>query len=711
VGRKFTVIAWLWARTVKSPNPAFAEVDVPLASTFVISTKPSREAYVEPVIEGGSYHFTVRLGKPKDAAAKNGTKLARGANFQCLMSGTPIVGDYIKAAGMSGRMNARLMAIVVEGDRGRLYLSPSVEDERIAARAQPTWVPDQEISYDPHSGATYCVLYGLTRFSDLFTSRQLVALTTLCGLVEEARKRVKRDAVAAGWPDHDTELAGDGTGTIAYADAVGVYLGFSVSKTTDYCCGLCDWHRSGEKIGHLFNRQAIPMKWDFCESNPMSDSSGNIRGMVEWVARALEAAPATFPGRAIQSDAQTQSVSVDKVVSADPPYYDNVPYADLSDFFYVWLRHMLRPVFPDLFATLAVPKTEELVATPNRHGSTKKAETFFLDGMTRAMHRLSEQAHPAFPVTIYYAFKQSESHDTASTGWETFLNAVICAGFATTGTWPMRTELANRMRGMDSNALASSIVLVCRRRTADAPTATRREFVTALKAELPVALTHLQRGNIAPVDLAQAAIGPGMAVYTRYSKVLDAEGKSLSVRQALALINQTLDEALAEQESDFDADSRWAVMWFEQSGFEDGEFGVAAVLARAKNTAVSGLVEARIIASSRGKVRLLRPDELPSAWDPATDPRLTAWEVVHQLIRVMETDGEGAAAELVAKLGAKSEIARELAYRLYTVCERKKRAAEGLSYNGLVQSWPEIMRLAREERTARTEQPQLFEAE
>lgn len=388
------------------------------------------------------------------------------------------------------------------------------------------------------------------------------------------------------------------------------------------------------------------------------------------------------------------------MVSTDPPYYDNIGYADLSDFFYVWLRRSLRPVFPDLFATMAVPKAEELVATPYRHGSKQKAEAFFLEGMTLAMHRLAEQAHPAYPVTIYYAFKQSESDGgdgTTNTGWDTFLAAVIEAGFAISGTWPMRTERDARSIGIGTNALASSIVLVCRPRSAAASTATRREFVATLKTELPQALSHLQAGNIAPVDLAQAAIGPGMAVYTRYAKVLDAEGKPLTVRQALALINQTLDEALAEQEGDFDADTRWALAWFEQIGFEEGEFGLAEQLSKAKNTAISGLVEAGIVISGKGKVRLVKPAELAADWDPTTDTRLTVWEMVHYLVRALEADGESAAATLVAKLGSQAETARELCYRLYTLCERKKRASEAMVYNALVQSWPEIIRIAGEE--------------
>ncbi len=704
VGRQLTVIAWLWARTVKSPNPAFAQVEVPLASTFMLSRMKGNEAYVEPVIENGGYHFTVKVGKPKDVeGVKNGTKLSRGANFQCLMSGTPISGDYIKSEGRSGRMGARLMAIVAEGDRGRVYLAPTPEHEVLALTAKPEWKPDTPLPADMRSHWT--PPYGLTTYGDLFSPRQLVALTTFSDLLQEARERVQCDALTAGLLADLKPLRDGGTGAKAYAEAVSVYLGFVISSLSDRMTTICTWDAGGPSWGtktrNTFARQAIPMSWDFAEVNPLSTQSGSFENSLDYTAKGV-AFTGTMRGSALQADAGTQGASTDRVVSTDPPYYDNIGYADLSDFFYVWLRRSLRPVFPDLFATLAVPKAEELVATPYRHGSKEKAETFFLDGMTKAMHRLAEQAHPAFPVTIYYAFKQSETasaEGTSSTGWETFLGAVIRAGFAISGTWPMRTELGNRMIGSGTNALASSIILVCRPRADSAPTATRREFVTALKAELPLALAHLQRGNIAPVDLAQAAIGPGMAVYTRYAKVLDAEGKPVSVREALALINQTLDEALAEQEGDFDPDSRWALTWFEQSGFDAGEYGVAEQLSKSKNTSVAGMVEAGIVESKRGKVRLLRPEELPADWDPASDPRLTVWEIVHHLIRVLEAGGEAAASGLVSKLGGKAESARELAYRLYTVCERKKRAAEALSYNALVQSFPEIVRLAREGET------------
>jgi len=545
-----------------------------------------------------------------------------------------------------------------------------------------------------------------------------VALTTLSDLMQEARELVQRDAVRSGLPDDNKPLRDGGAGATACAEAVGVYLAFALSKQADLGNSLCAWEPIAQCPRHLFGRQAIPMVWDYAEGNPLGNSSGAwsvfVDGIAKAFSKAFEYVPSGVSGHSGQGDAGVQTISRDKLVSTDPPYYDNIGYADLSDFFYVWLRHALRPVFPDLFVTLAVPKAEELVATPGRHGGKEQSESFFLHGMTQAMHRLAEEAHPAFPVTIYYAFKQSETDavdGTSSTGWETFLDAVIRAGFAMSGTWPVRTENESRMRGQTSNALASSIVLACRPRAVDASTATRREFITALKAELPKALMHLQRGNIAPVDLAQAAIGPGMAVYTGYAKVLDAEGKPLSVREALALINQTLDEALAEQEGDFDADSRWALTWFEQAGFAEGEYGVAEQLSKAKNTAVAGLVEAGIISSKAGKVRLLKPDELPADWDPTNDPRLTAWEMVHHLIRVLEAGGESAAAELAARLGAKAEAARELCYRLYTLCERKKRAAEALSYNALVQSWPEIMRLAGEEREHEPGQSSLFSGE
>jgi putative DNA methylase len=703
-GRELDVVAWLWARTVKSPNPAFANVEVPLISNFMLCTKKGKEAYVEPIVEGDKYHFEVRIGKPKSlSAAKAGTKIGRGAHFQCIVSETPIPSDYLYSEARSGRLGAKLMAIVVQGDRGRVFVPPVDSHEAIALTAVPHWKPDLEMPDNPRWFSP--PLYGLATYGDLFTSRQLVVLNTFCDLVAEARERVKQDGLLKGLVDDMRGLDDGGTGASAYGEAVAVFLAFALDKVVDRGSSLGRWDPTPTQSGiiNTFSRQSLPMTWDYAESNPLGNASGNFVGAVKLVAKVIERMPAKGVGHSSQRNGADQSLSYSKLISTDPPYYDNIGYADLSDFFYVWLRRSLSSIFPDLFATMAVPKAEELVATPYRHGGKEQAERFFLEGMTRAMSQLALQSHPGFPATIYYAFKQAERKNdggTASTGWETFLDAVISAGFSLGGTWPMRTELANRMIGSGTNALASSIVLVCRKRPDSAPTVTRRDFLKALRFELPEALIHLQRGNIAPVDLAQSAIGPGMAIFTRYGKVLNADGSQMSVRDALVAVNQVLDETLTEQEGDFDADTRWALAWFEQFGFTEGGYGVAETLSKAKNTSVRGAEEAGILISKAGKVRLLSPDDLESDWDPETEKRLTVWETVHHLIRVLNTDGESGAAALVSKLGSKAEVARELCYRLYQMCERKKRAADALAYNALVQSFPEITRLAQEMRTA-----------
>ncbi|NKC12889.1 MAG: DUF1156 domain-containing protein [Gammaproteobacteria bacterium] len=698
VGRKLTVIAWLWARTVKSPNPAFADVEVPLASSFVLSSKKGKEAWVEPVIEERGYRFVVKVGIPPEEA-KRGTKLSRGSNFQCLMSGSPIAPDFVKSEGIAKRMGARLLAIVAEGDRGRVYLHPTDSHDRTAREAESIWRPEQNLPEDPRNFWT--LAYGLESFGDLFTNRQLTALTTFSDLVAAAQETIERDASTAGLTSEGRGLAEGGTDAFAYAQAVGVYLGLGVGRATDFWNGNATWEGSGGFVAHAFTRQAIPMVWDFAESNPFSSSSDNWSDTgVGWIPKVLECLPSndaiSFSRQMNACDARGPS---DVAFSTDPPYYDNIGYADLSDFFYVWLRRTLKMTFPDLFATVAVPKTEELVATPYRHGSKEAAEQFFLVGMREAIGTIGSKAHPALPVTIYYAFKQSETKKgesgTASTGWETFLEAVIQSGVAVTGTLPMRTERSARSTSIGTNALASSIVLVGRRRPDAAPLATRRQFVGDLRGRLPAALRLLQSGNIAPVDLAQAAIGPGMAAYTRYAKVLDASGKPMTVREALALINQILDEVLAEQEGDFDADSRWALAWFEEHGFGEGEFGRAETLSKAKVTSVAGMAEAGILVSRAGRVRLLRPEELPANWDPRTDTRLTSWEMVHHLIRVLETKGDEGAARLVRTLGSAADTARELCYRLYALADRKNRAPEALAYNTLVRSWPSIAEIAR----------------
>ena len=528
VGEDLTVIAWLWSRTVNSPNPAFSNTATPLSSTFVLSSKVGKEAYIEPVLEDGSYRFEIRIGTPPDSA-KSGTKLARGANFRCLLSGSPIEPAYIKAEGVAGRMGSRLMAIVAEGVRGRVFLDPSVFHEKIARTASPDWKPDTPLPNDPRNFWT--LSYGLTHLRDLFTPRQLVALTTFSDLIQEAIQKAHQDAVSSGMSDEHSGLDAGGNGALAYAEAIGVYLACTLGRAADYWSSNATWETSGGFVAHAFTKQSIPMVWDFAESNPFSPGTGNWeQTALDWVIRVLKTFNSTVPGLSQQQDAATQNITNGKVVSTDPPYYDNIAYADLSDFFYAWMRRTLRPIFPTLFATLAVPKAEELVATPYRHSGKEQAEAFFLDGMSRAIHNLAEQAHPAFPVTIYYAFKQSESKGdagTSSTGWETFLEAVLRAGFSICGTWPMRTERANRSVGIGTNALASSIILVCRTRDSEASTVSRREFIRELNANLPEALLDMTRGGVnspvAPVDLSQAIIGPGMAIFSQYAAVLEAD--------------------------------------------------------------------------------------------------------------------------------------------------------------------------------------------
>lgn len=710
VGQKLTVIAWLWARTVKSPNPAFSHVDVPLASTFILATKPGREAYVVPVVEGDHYRFTVKLGPPPPMA-KNGTKLARGANFSCLVSGTAIEPAYIKAEGMANRMGARLLAIVAEGTHGRIYLPPTAEIEAVAAGTEPTWRPEGSLLEDARAFTP--TLYGLKNWSDLFTARQLAALTSLSDLVQEAREIVRRDAKATDLPEDDSPLAAGGTGAAAYADAVGMYLGIFLSRLINLNNALCQWRNdpAKEHVGHLFARQAIPMVWDFAEANPLGNSGGSFDKTFDFVPKVLLFLPHGPLGFATQADAASQSISNGKVVSTDPPYYDNIGYADLSDFFYAWLRRSLKPVFPDLFATLEVPKAEELVATPDRHGGRQKAEAFFLNGMTDAMHRLAEQSQPAFPITIYYAFKQSETEDlsgTSSTGWVAFLEAVHRAGLQLSGTWPMRTELRNRMRSSDSNALASSIVLVCRKRATNAPTTSRREFLRELNAVLPEALDEMTKGSgddrspVAPVDLSQAIIGPGMAVFSKYAAVLEADGAPMSVRTALQLINRFL------AEDDFDPDTQFCLHWFEQHAWSEGAYGDADTLSRGKGTSVDGMKLAGILHSGGGKVRLLKWAEYPSDWDPKADARLPVWEALHQLIRALKQGGESASGVLLAALGGKAEAVRQLAYRLYTLCERLGLAEDARAYNELITSWTGIETVAGAVPTEKT-QGSLFE--
>jgi len=695
-GDQLTVIAWLWARTVKCPNPACG-AQMPLAASFTLSTKKGKQAWVEPIVDPvrKQIGFTVRTGEGSPPPAP---KIGRGAQFRCLVCGQIAPEDAVRAEFKSKRNGAQLMAMVAEGSNGRVYLPPNEEYVRIAKSAQPAWMPEEEMNTEtPNlvSGRGY----GITHWHELFTPRQLTALTTFSELVGEARQKVLEDARTRR--DRDPQ---------AYADAVATYLAFAVDKGANYWSSFCAWHSSRDIIVSTFARQALPMVWDYAEANPFSESSGNFLMGVEQAREMLENVPATGEATVRQANAMENAFGKEVIISTDPPYYDNICYADLSDFFYIWLRYSLKSVYPSLFATMTVPKTAELVATPYRfNGDKRKAEVFFETGLLQTFKSFRYFEHPLYPTTIFYAFKQTETDDEtesdrflvenrASTGWETMLAGLIESGFQITGTLPMRTELITNLK-KSINALASSIVLVCRPRPTDAPTLTRREFLAALQRELPPALHELQKGSIAPVDLAQAAIGPGMAVFSRCKQVLEADGSPMRVRTALALINQVLDEYLTEQEGEYDADTRWALAWYEQYGFNEGPYGDAETLSRAKNTSVEGMTEAGIIWARGGKVRLLRRDELNgsgggSAWDPSKDRRPTVWEAVQHLVRALDKEGEQAAAQLLARLGGLGETARQLAYRLYSLCERKGWAQEALGYNMLAAAWPRLKELA-----------------
>lgn len=684
-GGKATVIAWLWARTVKSPNPAFSHVDIPLTSSFVLSAKEGNGRYLHPVIEGDSYCFEVRTGMPPSSAL-SGTKVSgKGSGFICLLSGSPVDGKYIKAEAQKGRMGARLMAIVVEGKRDRIYLAPTDEMISVAHSAKPEWKPTQELV---GKARDQMPLYGMTTFGDLFTPRQLVALTTLSDLVIEAQSKIFQDAVQAKLADDGLGFEEGGRGAKAYAQAVSVYLAFCVDKNTLTNTTLATWQKSPDRLTQAYARQAIAMTWDYAEANPLSDAGGGFGITADAVAKVLLRFSVAQTGHVYQQDAATNTRE-NCVVSTDPPYYDNIAYADLSDYFYAWLRRTMKPTFPSYFATMAVPKAEELVATPYRHSSKEAAELFFLNGMTRAMERLANRANKAFPTTIYYAFKQSDTNDlgTGNTGWETFLEAVIVAGFSITGTWPMRTELTGNLK-KSVNALASSIVLVCRPRAPNTAPISRRDFLRELKDELSEAVDVMIGGAegvspVAPVDLAQAVIGPGMAIFSKYSAVLEADGSPMTVHTALTLINRMLIEGGDE----FDGDTQFCLGWFDEQGWAAGEFGKADVLARAKGTSVEGVQDAGVVEAGSGKVRLLKPAEYPADWSPKEDNRTPVWEALHQMIRMLQTQGESAAGALLAQMPERAEPIRSLAYRLYTLCERKGWAEEARGYNELITSW------------------------
>jgi putative DNA methylase len=708
VGKELTVIAWLWARTVASPNPACDGVHVPLVSTFWLSKKKGKEAWIEPIVdrENNSWRFEVRVRTPEDPKSVDaGTKVGRG-DFRCILSGDPMPASYVRAEGQAGRMSDRLMAIVCEGNRKRVYIPPIDEHEKLARVPIPEGAPDTDL---PEQALGFRVQnYGIKKHRNLFSNRQLTLLETLCSLVLSAKIQAEK------WIGYNKERQG-----LMYAEGLAVYLCLIASRQANYSSTLCVWssHPKDELPKQVFLRQALVMSWDYAEANPFSSSGGNIAGNIKFVCNAAEKLGIGPIGdvkliNALDGDRSIKNV----VVETDPPYYDNISYAALADFFYIWIRKCLNDIYPAITKTLLSPKRDEVVAEPGRHESPEKAGVFFENGLRTVFSSLYIAQEESIPLSVFYAFKQYETtrkNDptqsmTHSTGWETMLQGLIDARFSVCGTWPIRTEQPGGVRIVGRNALASSVVLVCRKRSEDAAAITRADFRRALRRELPAALKLLQKGNIAPVDMAQASIGPGMAIFSRHSQVIEADGSSMSVRTALQLINEALDEYLVEQTGEFGPDTRFAVTWFETFGFQPGPYGEAETLAKARNVAVAGVVQSGVLHSAAGKVRLLRRDEMPDDWDPATDDRLTVWEATQHLIKRLEDKGEAAAAKLLADLRDKAEPARELAYRLYSTCERKKWAEEARAYNGLVVAWPDLAKMAAQQTPRKPVQGELL---
>lgn len=707
-GTKHTAIAWIWARTVKSPNPA-NPIEIPLVRSWWLSKKKGKEAWVHATVVDGKMHYEVRNDPHGPKGDEDGT-IKHGRGGRSIVDGTPFTYDYIREEGRQGRLGAHLIAIVAEGKRGRIYVTPTQDQADAANLERVDSGIDADVPTNPRWFSTPA--YGLKKFSDLFTNRQLLTLTTLSDLIGEARERALADAVAAGMPNGH-RLQDGGTGAEAYADAIATYLGFAISKLADWSSSICSWIPQIEGVRDTFARQAIPMVWDYSEINPFSNSVGHFFTHVEWVASGLEGLPrAARPGLVRQKDAAARDYE-SAVVSTDPPYYDNIGYSDLSDYFYVWLRRSLGDVHSKTLSTLLTPKSDELVANPLRHNGKAGAAKFFVKGFNSVFERIRKSANPNVPLTVYYAYKQQDTRDTgtSSTGWHTLLEGLIDSGWDVTATWPMRSERGGRMISVGTNALASSIVLACRPRPESAPATTRRAFVAALKSELPEALRTLMQGEIAPVDLAQAAIGPGISVFSRYSRVREADGKDMSVKDALLLINSTLDEVIGEQESDFDPDTRFAVKWYRQYGWGQENSGIADQLARSSDTSISALERGGIFEAKGGNARLLAPGQLEGTWDPTTDDRVSVWEATVRLASLMAKDGADKVAELLPSVQTRVNLdaVKELGFLLFHEAEKKKDTKDAVLFNGLVSAWGDVNEQARKYASTPRPSQQVFD--
>jgi putative DNA methylase len=714
-GGKATVIAWLWARTVRSPDPAAKGAMVPLVSSFVLTNKEGKKTWVEPVIDptgSDGYRFEVHtdvLTKGDEERLKKGTKSAKGAAFVCVLTGAAIPRDYVQAEGKADRLGQRLMAIVAEGSRSRIYLSPDDEHEIVARDAEdnPVVLESRATFLSPSTPTRamitggVCSAYGLRSWGHLFTARQIVALTVFSDLVDKAREQVLADARSIGFVESTSRLNDSGSGAVAYADAVATYLGLALGRSTDFWSSLATWQNAAknELVAHTFVRQALPMTWDFAEANPFSSSGGNFVGNLQFVAKSIDAWFPSGGGSITNIDATDNLFSVGPViVSTDPPYYNNIGYADLSDFFYVWLRRSLASVWPELFRRLITPKDTELVATSFRHGGKAEADAFFMEGIGKALISIKGFSVEDVPIAIYYAFKQSEASEDGltSAGWSSFLQGIVNAGLSVDGTWPIRTERAARSGAMDANFLASSIVLVCRKRHSDAAIATRAEFVRALKHDMPDAIAAIRQAGVGPVDMQQSVIGPGMGVFTRFARVLEDDDSTMLVRTALSLINRVWEEIENELDANFDPATQVALAWFATYGFEAKPAGELIILANAKDIPLASLFSGGVFHDLRGRAGLIPRVELPASWSPASYKYVTVWECVQHTARALNAadGGAEAAAALVAQMGRKAEDARALAYRLFEIASQKGWSAEALVYNELAEEWRNLEDLA-----------------
>lgn len=702
VDKSFPVVAWLWARSVKSPDPRFSTIDVPLTKSFVVCSKKGQEAYLVPKKNETGISFEVKEGLPPKEASL-GTTAGNRKGHICLLSGAPITYDYLREEGIKGNLGEQLLCVVADGPKGRIFLSPRGEVK--LSHENKLWKSSLHLPKDTRDFRT--PLYGKSKFADLFTERQLVSLNCFSDLIKEVKNKVEEDAKSHGFLADSLSLEQGGFGAKAYGEAISLYLSFVLDKCADRNSTICTWDISRIGIRNTFGRQAIPMTWDFAEANILGNTTGSWINALSSVSEDIAELPGKGFGKVIQANAQLQNISKNKVVSTDPPYYNNIGYADLSDFFYVWLRHNVKNIYEDICISTETPKSDELIASSSRQGGKAEAESFFLKGMTEVMQRLADQAHPAFPVTIYYAFKQSETKNgaTTNTGWETFLSAVLKAGFTISGTWPLRTESGNRLIGIGTNALASSIVLVCKKKPNNAPIVDKRTFVKALNERLKQASEDLvgngDRSAIAPVDMSQAIIGPGMEVFSQYKAVLNPDGSPVTVGEALKLINRYLDEDA------FDSDTQFCITWFQSHGWNEYRFGEAETLATAKGISVTGLKESGVVKAEGGIVQLIHWKNLPADWNPSFDSRISIWEATHQLIRTLETEGEAAAGALLSQLQEKAGNVRLFCTHMYALCERNGLVEDAKVYNDLSVSWDSIVAQANEYELNSPRQPEL----